>query len=246
MRGLTPARALLAGLAAAQIAFGRDGRRRSPAATRRMLVAMLSVSGVEAAEARGARGVSAMLLSGSAGFLSELVGVASGRPFGRYSYSDQLGPRLRGVPLLAAAAWAIMARPAWVAAGWIHPGRRVRIPVAAAALAAWDVYLDPRMTEEGYWHWPGGGRYAGVPASNFVGWFLVGALAFTLVSGVDGAAPDERDDAALALYAWTWIGEGIANGFLWRRPLVAVAGASAMGSVAVPALCGRMACPGRG
>ena len=48
------------------------------------------------------------------------------------------------------------------------------MPLAAGALTAWDVFLDPRMVREGYWTWPGGGRYEGVPASNFAGWFVTG------------------------------------------------------------------------
>ena len=46
-------------------------------------------------------------------------------------------------------------------------GARARVALAAGALTAWDVFLDPRMAREGYWSWPGGGRYEGIPASNF-------------------------------------------------------------------------------
>ena len=89
------------------------------------------------------------------------------------------------------------------------------------------------MVEEGYWTWPGGGRYEGVPASNFAGWFLTGLAAFSALAAVDREPPAARDDGALALYTWTWVGEGIANAALWRRPLTAA------GSVAIPALRGR-------
>ena len=78
------------------------------------------------------------------------------------------------MPLLAAAAWAMMARPAWVVAGRISRRTAARVPLAAGALTAWDVFLDPRMARDGYWSWPGGGRYEGVPASNFAGWFATG------------------------------------------------------------------------
>ena len=61
------------------------------------------------------------------GFAAELAGVATGRPFGRYTYSDKLGPRVGGVPLLAAAAWAMMARPAWVTAGLLARRRALRV-----------------------------------------------------------------------------------------------------------------------
>jgi putative membrane protein len=234
---VSPAGALLGALAAAQVRYGRRKGSRRPAATRSLLLLMLATSATEATEARGARrGRLPLAAAGSIGFGAELIGVATGRPFGRYTYSEQLGPRIRGVPLLAGAAWAIMARPAWVAAGWLSARSALRVPLAAAALTAWDVYLDPRMAAEGYWTWPGGGRYEGVPASNFAGWFATGLLVFAVAAALDGGPPDARDDGALGLYAWTWAGEGFANAVLWRRPATAAAGAAAMGAIAVPAL----------
>jgi putative membrane protein len=234
---MTRARALLGALVALQVAHGRRPAPRPPAETRAMLLTMLGVSAAEAADARGARSTAvAIAVPGAVGFGAEVLGVATGRPFGSYTYSAQLGPRIAGVPLLAAAAWAIMARPAWIAAGWCSARPALRVPLAAAALTAWDAYLDPRMVEEGYWSWPAGGRYAGVPASNFAGWFATGLVAFTAIAALDREAPDARDDGALGLYAWTWLGEAIANAALWRRPLTAAVGALAMGSVAAPAL----------
>jgi uncharacterized membrane protein len=235
-RLLTPARVLLAGLAGAQIAYGSGGRSRSPATTRGLVLLMTATSAAEAIEARGARRGGLVLgVAGGVGFGAELIGVRTGRPFGHYAYSDRLGPRVGGVPLLAAAAWAMMARPAWVTAGWLSPRRTIRVPLAAAALTAWDVFLDPRMAHEGYWEWPGGGRYEGVPASNFAGWFVTGLGVFIGAALVDPASPGRADDGALALYAWTWVGEGVANALLWRRPVTATAGSAAMGAFALPA-----------
>ena len=105
---------------------------------------------------------------------------------------------------------------------------------AAGALTAWDVFLDPRMAQDGYWTWPGGGRYEGVPASNFAGWFITGLVVFAAYAVL--ADDDERDEEALALYVWTWLGETFANAALWDRPRVAVAGGLAMGAFALPAL----------
>jgi putative membrane protein len=226
-------RALLAALAGAQVAYGRVPGARGPGATRALVLLMLGTSAAEAGEARSARPVAA---AGAIGFAAELAGVTTGKPFGQYHYSGKLGPRVGGVPVLAAAAWAMMARPSWVAAGWIAPRRAPRIALAATALTAWDVFLDPRMAREGYWTWPGGGRYEGIPASNFLGWWLTGLGVFGVWSLLEPDAPDARDDGALALYVWTWIGETFANAALWRRPRVAAAGAVAMGAIAVPAL----------
>jgi len=234
---MSHARALLAAVAALQVAHGCRPAPRPPRETRALLIAMTAASAAEAVEARGGpRGAAALAVPGVVGFAAEVTGVATGLPFGAYSYSERLGPRIAGVPLLAAAAWAIMARPAWVAAGWCAERPSRRVPLAAAALTAWDAYLDPRMAAEGYWHWPSGGRYEGIPASNFAGWFATGLAAFATTALLDGAAPRRRDDGALALYAWTWLGEAYANAALWRRPRVAATGGLAMGAVAIPAL----------
>jgi uncharacterized membrane protein len=236
---------LLAALAAAQVVYGRHGRggrEPPPAATRAIVGLMLATSAAEAAAARHARRRLALLgAAGAVGFGAEVAGVATGRPFGAYRYSDRLGPRVRGVPLLAAAAWALLARPAWVVAGLLAGRRRVsRVALAAGALTAWDVFLDPRMVREGYWTWPGGGRYEGVPASNFAGWLVTATAVFCLFAMADGDAEPARDgDGALALYVGTWAGETFANAALWRRPRVAAAGGLAMGAFAVPALLAR-------
>jgi putative membrane protein len=256
-----PSRWLFGALCAAQVAYGRVERLRTPAGTRGLVGLMLAASAAEATEARGLRrGALPLGAAGALGFVVELVGVATGRPFGRYAYSERLGPRVGGVPLLAAAAWALMARPAWVTAGWAVGRRRaLRVPLAAGALTAWDVFLDPRMVRDGYWSWPDGGRYEDVPASNFLGWFATGLGVFAAWAALEGRGdppgrrdddlpahrPDEpspapRDDGALALYVWTWIGETFANAVLWRRPVTAAAGTVAMGAVAVPALVRRL------
>ena len=174
---------LFAALAAAQVAYGRIPGQRGPGATRALVGLMLAASAAEAVAARGAaRGGGGVAAAGTLGFAAELAGVATGRPFGHYAYSGKLGPRVGGVPLLAAAAWAMMARPAWVVAGLLSHRRAARIALAAGALTAWDVFLDPRMAREGYWTWARGGRYEGIPASNFLGWFVTGAGVFAVWS----------------------------------------------------------------
>lgn len=237
-------RVLFGALAGSQVGYAFLPEQRRVGATRGIVALMLAASATEAAAARGTgRGSALVAGAGALGFAAELVGVATGRPFGHYTYSDKLGPRARGVPLAAAAAWAMMARPSWVVAGLISRRRPVRVALAAGALTAWDVFLDPRMAREGYWSWPGGGRYEGIPATNFAGWLVTGAGVFAvwaLLDGDDDPAAGGNGDGALALYAWTWAGELFANLVIWRRPQVALAGGTAMGAFAVPALRARL------
>jgi uncharacterized membrane protein len=240
-------RGLFAALLGSQVAYSRLAPERLVPATRGIVGLMLATSAAETAAARGPRTAAALLGSaGGLGFATELVGVATGRPFGHYTYSAQLGPRVGGVPVAAAAAWSMMARPAWTVAGLLAGRgprwrRTRRVALAAGALTAWDVFLDPRMARDGYWSWPDGGRYEGIPASNFAGWFVTAAGVFAVWAVLDPEDTGPEDDGALALYAWTWIGETFAHAAIWQKPVVAVVGGAAMGAFAVPALLVRRA-----
>jgi uncharacterized membrane protein len=235
-------RALFGILVVTQMAYGKVERLRTPAGTKAIVGLLLGASAADACAARGsARGGALVGSAAALGFTAELAGVATGKPFGHYTYSALLGRKVGGVPVAAAAAWAMMARPAWVVAGLITRRRGARVVAAAGALTAWDVFLDPRMAREGYWTWPGGGRYEGIPASNFAGWLATGAGVFCVWAVIDGDDDPPRDgDGALLLYTWTWVGELVANCFIWKRPRVAAAGGVAMGAFAVPALLARL------
>lgn len=260
MTRVRPSHLLGAGLATAQVAYGLDAPR-PPWMTRAIVALYLTTSTADAIEQRGARGAAVVAAAGSIGFGAELLGVRTGKPFGPYDYSGQLGPKVGDVPLMAAAAWALLARPSRVAGELAAAGRgpAARVAAAAGALTAWDVFLDPRMVREGYWRWPSGGRYEGIPATNYLGWFATGLVIFAAAAVLDPAddplAPaaaegdatagersgtvERAGDTALAIYLWTWVGELIANVLLWRRPRVAAAGGVAMGALAVPALLAR-------
>jgi putative membrane protein len=233
-------RGLFGTLMAAQVAYGGLPEGRRVAATRAIVLLMLSTALAEASSARGPRGVRAVAGAGLLGFGAELVGVATGRPFGHYRYGPQLGPQVGRVPLLAGAAWAMMARASWVVGGWAARTPMGRVLCAAGALTAWDVFLDPRMVREGYWTWDGGGAYEDVPLSNFAGWFVTGAGVFAVWQAVGESQVSPADDGALAMYAWTWFGETFASAVLWQRPRVAAAGGLAMGAFLVPALRARL------
>jgi len=117
------------------------------------------------------------LLSAAAlGFLSELIGVRTGYPFGGYSYTGTLAPSLFGVPLAIACAWMVLF-------AFVRQLTR-NIWFAAALLTATDLLIDPLASGVlGFWKWSAPGSYFGVPLSNFAGWFLVSLLMFALTRG---------------------------------------------------------------
>jgi uncharacterized membrane protein len=115
----------------------------------------------------------------------ENLGVLTGFPFGRYYYTDNLGPKVFLVPVLIGPAYVGTGYLAWtiarVLAGATHP-RVPRLPghltftvplVAAFMMVSWDLSFDPvASTVNQSWIWLDGGGYFGVPFSNFLGWLL--------------------------------------------------------------------------
>lgn len=113
--------------------------------------------------------------------IMENVGVATGFPFGRYHYTDVMGPKLGLVPLLIGPSYAGMGYVSLVLAKVLlgteqrpDPWDTVSVPVVAAfIMVGWDVCMDPAYsTVNRNWIWEKGGGYFGVPFVNFLGWFL--------------------------------------------------------------------------
>jgi uncharacterized membrane protein len=124
-------------------------------------------------------------LSAVISWIFEQIGVATGLIYGRYHYTDVLGPKLGHVPLLIPLAWFMMIYPSYVIANLIasdHPigspersGRLVWIAVlSAAVMTAWDLVVDPVLSGPAVqaWIWEQGGAYFGIPIQNYVGWML--------------------------------------------------------------------------
>lgn len=112
----------------------------------------------------------------------ENIGVATGFPFGRYYFTDLMGPKVFYVPIFLGLAYLGMGYLSWLVAalilGWERQplsGRRVVIlPLfAAIVMTSWDLCMDPVWSTLVHaWIWRDGGAYFGVPLSNFVGWIL--------------------------------------------------------------------------
>lgn len=252
--------ALLAALVAAQIGYPLTA-----AGARAGLVVATVLLGFAASLAhahltRGVRAAGAVLGVAAAGLLIEILGIHTGVPFGSYSYAGTLGPQLAGVPVVIGLAWAWMAWPAWLAAGVVTvvstkrprsvPNARrppVRpavwhVSVAAVALAAWDLFLDPQLVRDGHWRWhnphPALPGVPGVPLSNYVGWLLIALLVATLLQATLPPAartPRPAQDAPMfALYLWTFASSVLAHAAFLSSPASAAWGALGMGAIALP------------
>jgi putative membrane protein len=128
----------------------------------------------------------------------EYVGIATGLPYGEFSYGVALGPMLPGgVPLGLPAFFLPLVVNAYVLVALAAGGRwrlaRFRLPATVAVVLAIDLVLDPAAVALGLWQYSAAGVYYGVPLSNFAGWILSASVATVLVdASVDRAALRRR------------------------------------------------------
>ncbi len=172
----------------------------------------------------GPKGATLSLLSLSAlGFAVETTGVMTGFPYGPFYYGDSLGPKvadlvpyllpLSWVPLVLGAVAATAPRRTRESRKTLLPERSVSWVLSAAVLLALvDGVLDPGAAALGFWVWPEGGIYYGVPITNYLGWlfssFLAAALLIALGRGRWGSVPPPPgllDSALIAAAFWTGV-----------------------------------------
>jgi len=185
------------------------------------------------------RAAVSLVALGLFGFAIETIGTVTGFPYGPFFYGDSLGPKLAGhVPYILPVSYlplVIGAVAACVPARLPASAARTVLWVAASALllTLLDGVLDPGAAALGFWVWPDGGAYYGVPLTNYAGWVLSGLLACGLLvalGGWRGPPPGGLlDSALLALAFWCgvavfealWfpalLGAGLYAGLLVRR-----------------------------
>jgi putative membrane protein len=192
----------------------------------------------DAARVHGIAGAGLLFaVAGGGGLLAEAIGVATGWPFGRYAYTGTLGPELLGVPVVVPLAWAMMTWPALVVARTLAVRGAVVVVIGAAALTAWDVFLDPQMVAAGHWTWldpqPALPLVPGIPLTNYAGWLLVSVLVMTVLTRTLRRERVPSAPAA-ALYLWVYFSSVLGHLVFFGLPGSAVTGGVLMGAVAVP------------
>lgn len=141
---------------------------------------------------------------------AELVGTATGYPFGGYAYTPLLGYRIGGrVPFPIPMSWFYMiyASLSMVGAATRHDdgwwARARRALAAGLVLTAWDAAMDPAMVRTAHWVWQTDGFFYGMPLSNWGGWLLVGTIIAWVAQGIvpsrewSSAVPGSSFPAAL-------------------------------------------------
>ena len=127
------------------------------------------------------------------GLASEFIGITTGLPFGSYHYSNLLGPKIfQHVPIVIPLSWFFMSIAIYIGFGIKAKSERsvgkvLRIAICALALMTWDLLLDPAMSYlTNYWIWNDKVFFYNSPFINFVGWFLVGFIIFSVFEALGG------------------------------------------------------------
>ena len=121
------------------------------------------------------------------GFGAEAIGINTGKLFGLYRYTHNLGPMWLGVPLIIAVKWFIVT---YGVASMIHAlfnKLTSRMPTEAPKTSPWlkftsvvidgatlaiffDWIMEPVAVKLGYWQWLENGS---IPAFNYISWFVI-------------------------------------------------------------------------
>jgi putative membrane protein len=106
------------------------------------------------------------------GMLAEYIGVTYSILFGEYSYGNNLGLRMEGVPYLIGLYWALLVLVTGVSANSLSANKPARILIGAIFMVTLDFFMEQSAPVFEYWSFTGGVA----PLSNYVTWFVLAAI----------------------------------------------------------------------
>lgn len=122
-------------------------------------------------------------------FIIEAIGVATGFPFGEYTYTSILGVKLFGVPFTLGFAWLGVIYTALLLSN--TKSKIYRAIEVGIWIVIIDLILDPAAVVLGFWEWTSDGDYFSIPLSNFVAWFIIGSV-LSLIVPIRNISLDEK------------------------------------------------------
>ncbi|MDX1628022.1 MAG: carotenoid biosynthesis protein [Fulvivirga sp.] len=107
----------------------------------------------------------------SFGIAIEWVGVHYDFVFGSYSYAQNLGTKIDGVPLLIGINWAMLILICGAISDKLANSFVVKIILGAAFMVLLDFFIEVPAPQLGFWVFEGGTA----PLRNYLAWFLISA-----------------------------------------------------------------------
>lgn len=183
-------------------------------------VLLFVVAGWAGQRLLGVRSVSVLAALGlGVGWFAEQMGSSRGWFFGRYTYTEVLGPRLGDVPLVIPLMWFALCLVGYVLANlllWRKPvvvaqGHLAKVTTAALAamlVTAFDLGADPYFVFvlKAWVMYKKDGGWFGETMQGFAGWLLIAFLIVLIFQYVTKPELAQRRSAGLALAAATPLG----------------------------------------
>ncbi|MEO1254703.1 MAG: carotenoid biosynthesis protein [Bacteroidota bacterium] len=102
------------------------------------------------------------------GFSVEWIGVHTGFPFGSYTYGNNLGIKLDGIPPMIGVNWAMLTVITGAIAFRYFKGWKA-ILAGATLMVGIDFFIEPIAAPAGFWSWANDA----IPVSNYIAWFVI-------------------------------------------------------------------------
>ncbi|RNC80179.1 MAG: carotenoid biosynthesis protein [Winogradskyella sp.] len=107
------------------------------------------------------------------GFITEALGVNFGLIFGSYTYGENLGLKVVGVPVMICLNWALLTAITSDVASCFSKNRVLKASIGALLMTLLDGAIEISAPRFDFWEFDGGV----VPVQNYVGWFIVAFIA---------------------------------------------------------------------
>jgi len=118
-----------------------------------------------------AKSILALFVLFALGMAAEIVGVATGFPFGEYAYGSNLGIKFMEVPLLIGCNWAVLVFCGAAIANRFFTSIWIKSLFGGALMVLLDLPMEILAPAFDFWEFTGP-----APFENYFSWFILGAL----------------------------------------------------------------------
>ena len=114
------------------------------------------------------------------GFFTEYLGVNYGLLFGTYSYGNNLGIKIWGVPLMICVNWALLTFITADLSRVIHKNIIIRSLLGGLLMMILDMIIEVSAPRFDFWQFENNT----VPLKNYIAWFIIGSIAHFLYNQI--------------------------------------------------------------
>jgi len=110
------------------------------------------------------------------GFITEYLGVNYGLIFGSYTYGDNLGLKLGGVPFMICLNWTVLTIITADLSSLIHKNTIVQSLLGGFIMMLLDIIIEVSAPRLDFWEFENNT----IPLKNYIAWFIIGSIAHYL------------------------------------------------------------------